>query len=107
MKQALSLITKKNLGVLIAINKKKLTTGIITDGDIKRLSNLNENYQSLIIKKVMKKNPISVDKDMLAAEALSIMNTKKITSLLVNNKQKRLNTIGVIHVHTILQTNIS
>ena len=47
----------------------------------------------------MTKKPIYVDKNELAAKALSIMNTKKITSLLVNNKQKTLNTIGVIHIH--------
>ena len=49
----------------------------------------------------------SVDKNELAAKALSIMNSKKITSLLVVNKNKPQKTIGVIHVHTILQSNIS
>ena len=55
----------------------------------------------------MTKNPIFVDKDELAAKALSIMNNKKITSLIVNKKEKPLTTLGVIHVHTILQSNIS
>ena len=55
----------------------------------------------------MTKKPISIDKNELAAKALNLMNTKKITSLIVYNKGKPNNTIGVIHVHTILQSNIS
>ena len=55
----------------------------------------------------MTKKPIFIDKNELAAKALSTMNNKKITSLLVNNKNNPIKTIGVIHVHTILQSNIS
>ena len=55
----------------------------------------------------MTTKPIFVDKNELAAKALSTMNNKKITSLLVNNKNNPIKTIGVIHVHTILQSNIS
>ena len=56
---------------------------------------------------MMTKKPIFIDKNELAAKALSIMNNNKITSLIVNNKNKPQTTIGVIHVHTILQSNIS
>ena len=66
-----------------------LTTGILTDGDFKRMSNLDTNFKNLNIKKVMKRNPISVDKNMLAAEALSIMNNRKITSLCVHQNNKK------------------
>ena len=107
MSKALNILTKKSLGILIIRNKNRKTIGIITDGQIRRFSQKNLNFQSLPVKKIMTKKPIYVDKNELAAKALSIMNTKKITSLLVNNKQKTLNTIGVIHIHTILQTNIS
>jgi len=107
MSKALNILTKKSLGILIIRNKNRKTIGIITDGQIRRFNQKNLNFQSLPVKKIMTKKPIYVDKNELAAKALSIMNTKKITSLLVNNKQKTLNTIGVIHVHTILQTNIS
>ena len=55
----------------------------------------------------MTKKPISIDKNELAAKALSLMNTKKITSLIVVNKKKPTISIGVIHVHTILQSNIA
>ena len=57
MRKALNLITKKKLGVLIAINKKKLTTGIITDGQIRRSSQKNNNLKNLLVKNVMTKNP--------------------------------------------------
>jgi len=55
----------------------------------------------------MTKNPISVDKDILAAKALSLMNAKKITSLCIYDKKNKFKTIGVVHVHNILQSNIS
>ena len=55
----------------------------------------------------MKKNPVSVDKNTLAAQALSILNTKRITSLCVHNGKKENKTIGIIHIHNILKANIS
>ena len=55
----------------------------------------------------MTRKPVCIDKNELAAKALSLMNSKKITSLIVNNKKKPQVAIGVIHVHTILKSNIS
>ena len=55
----------------------------------------------------MKKNPISVDIDTLAASALSLMNTKKITSLCVHRNKKIKKTLGLIHMHDILRSNIN
>ena len=89
MKIALKIMNKFNQGVLIVRNKKKQTSGIISDGDIKRISEKNSNIKNLITKNIMKKNPISVDRDMLAAQALSIMNSKKVTCLCVHNKNNR------------------
>ena len=105
--RALKILTKKKLGILVVTNKNKKTLGIITDGQIRRYTQKDLNFHSLTVKEIMTKNPISVDKNELAAKALSIMNAKKITSLLVVNKNKPQKTIGVIHVHTILQSNIS
>ena len=106
MKKALQIISNKKLGTLIVQNKKKLTVGIITDGQIRRFNETNTNLQDLTVKKVMTKNPISIDKDTLAEKALSVMNTKKITSLCVHNQKKIKKTIGIIHIHSILQSNI-
>ena len=107
MKKALKILSDKKLGVLIVQNKKKQTTGIITDGQIRRFNQKNPNLLATKVSKVMTKNPISVEKNDLAAKALSIMNNKKITSLCVFDKKNKNITIGVLHVHTILQSNIS
>ena len=107
MSKALKILTDKKLGILVVRNQKRKTTGIITDGQIRRFSVKDLNFHSLPVKQIMTKKPIFIDKNELAAKALSLMNNKKITSLIVNNKQKPLIAIGVIHVHTILQSNIS
>ena len=106
MKKALTFITKKKLGVLIAINNKKLTTGIITDGQIRRSSQKNNDLKNLLVKNVMTKNPISVDKDTLASKGLSIMSEKKITSLCVHKNKNKKKTIGLLHIHNIISANI-
>ena len=107
MREALKILTKKQLGILIVINNKNTTVGIITDGQVRRFTEKKFNFQSLSVKEVMTKKPIFIDKDELAVKALSIMNNKKITSLIVNKKNNPRKTIGVIHIHTILQSNIS
>jgi arabinose-5-phosphate isomerase len=88
MGKAFQIISNKKLGTLIIQNKKKITTGIITDGQIRRFNETSGDLKDLTVKKVMTASPISIDKDMLAEKALSIMNTKKITSLCVHNKKK-------------------
>ncbi len=107
MKKALSLITRKKLGVLIAVDKKKFTTGIITDGQIRRFSQKNSNLKSLNVNEIMTTNPLSVDKDTLASKALAIMSQNKITSLCVHKNNKRRKTIGLLHIHHILSANIN
>ena len=106
MRKALKIINDKKLGVLIIKNKNGITTGIITDGDLKRIAQKYNNFKNLRITKIMKKNPISIKHDVLAAKALSIMNTKKITSLCVY-KEKIKKTIGLVHMHDILKSNIN
>jgi len=105
--KALKVLNKKKLGLLIVINKYKKLRGILVDGEIRRYSQKNSDFKSLPVKDVMTKKPITIDRNELAAKALSIMNSKRITSLVVINKKKPLKTIGVIHVHNILQSNIS
>ena len=107
MKKALNIITNKKLGVLIVKNSKGSTTGIITDGQIRRESQKNKDLQGLTVKKVMTLNPVSVNADMLAAKALSLMNLRKITSLCVHSKKNTKKTIGIIHIHNILEANIT
>ncbi len=107
MKVALKKLSEKKLGVLIVQNNKKITTGIITDGQIRRSNQKISDLNSILVKKIMTKNPIGIEKDALAAKALSLMNREKITSLCVYDKKNKKRTIGVLHIHNILQSNIS
>jgi len=102
MKKALQIISSKKLGTLIVQNNKKITTGIITDGQIRRFNAMSNNLQDLSVKKVMTRNPISVNQNTLAEKALSIMNTKKITSLCVHKDKNTKKTVGILHIHNIL-----
>ena len=106
MKLALKVISQKKLGTLIARDKKGYTTGIITDGQIRRVSQKKDSLNTLKVSSLMTKNPLTVNKDTLALKALSIMNEKKITCLCVNSTLNKKRTIGIIHIHNILQ-NIS
>ena len=107
MRKALKILTSKKLGFLLIRDKKNNTKGIITDGELRRFGQKNQNIHNTLVKQIMTKNPIGIDKNALAAKALSLMNSKKITSLCVYEKKNKLKTIGVIHIHNILQSNIS
>ena len=106
MVNALKIMTKKKLGTLIVRNRKKNTTGIITDGQVRRFNSKTKDLKLLKVKDVMTKNPIKVDKNILATKALAIMNEKKITSLCVYEKKKKSLTIGILHIHNILNKKI-
>ncbi len=107
MNKALKILSNKKLGILIIRNKKKITKGIITDGQIRRYNEKNSNLHSMKVSSIMTKNPISIEKNALAVKALSIMNAKKITSLCVHSDKNKNKTIGVLHIHNILSSNIS
>ena len=106
MERAIREINDKKLGVLL-IKKNSNTVGILTDGDLKRIAQKYKKFENLDLKKIMKKKPLSIDKDTLAAKALSIMNSKKITSLCVHENKRNNKTIGIIHMHDILRSNIN
>ena len=72
MKKALKILSEKKLGILIVRNKKKKTIGIITDGQIRRFNQKKINFQSLPVKENNDKKTYSIDKNELAAKALSI-----------------------------------
>ena len=107
MKPAIKILTDKKLGILIVQNKLKKTTGIITDGQIRRFNKKKIHLHSIKVKDLMTKSPISIDKNMLAAKALALMSNNKITSLCVYDKKNKYKTIGIIHIHNILHSNIS
>ncbi len=107
IEKVIKLINLKKLGVAIIRNQKKQTTGIFTDGDIKRTIQKNNNLKRQKIKSYMTKNPISINKDVLAANALGLMNEKKITTLCVHKDNNKKRTLGVLHIHTLLNADIS
>jgi arabinose-5-phosphate isomerase len=106
MKSAIKILSNKKLGVLVVQNKQKKTIGIITDGQIRRYNEKRQNLNDMNVAKIMTKNPISIDKQSLAAKALALMNEKKITSLCVHTKKNKHKTIGLIHIHNLLEANI-
>jgi len=107
MKEALKVLSNKKLGILIVRNKQKKTIGIITDGQIRRFNQKKINLHVIKVREIMTKYPISIEKSALAAKALSTMNLKKITSLCVYDKKNKNITIGILHIHNILQSNIT
>ena len=105
--EALKIMNKKRLGIVILI-KNKFITGLVTDGDLRRELNTNSNNRNL--KNFVNKKPLVVNENMPASKALGIMNEKKITSLLVvsdkdvKKRNKRLR--GIIHIHFLLQSGV-
>jgi len=86
MTKALLTMTKKSFGCVGVVNNNKKLIGIITDGDLRR--NMNDNLFNLKALNLMTKYPTTGNKDRLVGEALNLMNSKKITSLFICEKNK-------------------
>ena len=105
--EALKIMNKKKLGMIV-ITKNKFIGGLVTDGDLRR--ELNFKFKTHNLKNFLNKKPLVVNENMPASKALSIMNEKKITSLLVvsdkdfRKKSKKLK--GIIHIHFLLKNGI-
>ena len=93
-------ITSNRLGATVVMNKKKEITGIITDGDLRRMMEKNISIDSLKAKNIMGKKPKVIDKDELALNALDMMRNNQITQLIVVDKK---NYLGMVHVHDLLK----
>jgi arabinose-5-phosphate isomerase len=102
MEKALKIQNLKKLGFLVVINNEGLNTGIFTDGDLKRLIQKKKNIHNYKIKKFMTKNPYSIEENMLASEALKLMNKKKITNICVYKNENKKKITGVIHIHNLV-----
>ena len=96
----LSVISSKRLGCVLVKGNKINKLCIITDGDTARAASKFSNLQKLVASDIMTKNPTFVDEMILAPEALSIMNKKRITVLLVKSKGKFQ---GLVNIHSIIQ----
>lgn len=104
LKAALVEMTQKKLGMTTIINQEGDLAGIFTDGDVRRALDKNSDIHSTVMHQIMTINPKQIHKDTLAAEALHIMETFKITSLVVIDDKKKL--AGIIHMHDILRAGV-
>ena len=96
-------MTNKRLGVTAVVNSNKEAEGIITDGDLRRMLEKMESFETLQAKDIMSKDPLTVEENLLAAAALEIMKSKNISQLIV---AKGNIYTGVIHIHDILKEGI-
>ena len=104
LNKAINIITKFNLGMAVTINANKKVLGIFTDGDLRRTLERKPDISQLMIFDVMTKKPILITKDMLAAEALNLMEEKEITSLLVVDEKNKL--IGILTLNELIKSGI-
>ena len=95
-------MTSKCLGCVGFVNQNGDLTGMLTDGDLRRCLSASILEEKAI--NLMTKNPRTVTKDMISAEALKIMHDKKITNLFVLDGTKP---IGVIHIHDLLNNGVA
>ena len=103
---ALNIMSKKKLGSLVVLNKKKFLSGFVSDGDIRRKH--KKGMSNLKVKDIMTKNPLVVQKDILAAKAIKMMEKRSITALIVGKiiTKNKIKVIGLIHIHQILRAGI-
>lgn len=95
-------ISGKCLGVTAVVENDKVV-GAITDGDLRRMLQKNQDITNLCAADIMTKNPKTISPDILAVEALDLMKKKQITNLFVVENQQYL---GVIHIHDIIKEGI-
>lgn len=105
LKTALLEMTQKKLGMTTIVNEENKLMGIFTDGDVRRAFDSNHDVNRTAIQQIMSKNPKVVYPGTLAAEALNIMQSYKITSLVVTDEHNKV--VGVIHVHDILRAGVT
>ena len=103
MKDAIEEMSEKKIGMTCVLDETGLLAGVITDGDLRRML---DRFKGNLLKKTagdcMTSDPITIDKGDLATKALNIMEEKKITSLVIRNKEGRVE--GIIHLHDLWRT---
>lgn len=104
LKEALVEMTQKKLGMTTVLDAAGKLIGIFTDGDVRRALDNHRNIDETRVDNVMTSNPKTINRDMLAAEALNIMETFKITSLIVTNADHQPD--GILHIHDILRAGV-
>ncbi|MCC9168481.1 KpsF/GutQ family sugar-phosphate isomerase [Pontibacter harenae] len=104
LKEIIIEISSKMLGATAVVqNNTKIITGVITDGDLRRMLNNFDSIADIQAKDIMTASPITIEADQYAAEAMAIMQNKSITQLIVT---KSGNFEGFIHLHDLLREGI-
>lgn len=101
MEKALITMTAKRFGCAGVVGASGKLEGVITDGDLRR--HMSSKLMGKKARDVMTKKPITIEPQMLAAEALGIMNSKSITCLFVVDKGKP---VGILHIHDLLRAGV-
>lgn len=104
VKKVIVEISSKRLGATSVLNKSKKVIGVITDGDIRRMLETYDNFNFLKAKEVMTKAPKTIYEKSLAVEAFNLMESHKITQLIVVDEKE--NYKGIVHLHDILKEGI-
>lgn len=105
LKDALIEISAKGLGMTTVLDAQGTPIGIFTDGDLRRVLASDCDIHTALIGDVMHKGFTSISSQALAAEALNVMEDKKITTLIATDEENNLN--GIIHLHDILEAGIA
>ena len=103
--ETVDLITKKKLGCALIVNEQGKLTGLLTDGDIRRILLRYPDVSVLKNKKVMTINPKTVSEESMATKALALMEKYSITSLAVCNENNEPQ--GIIHIHDLLRAGVA
>ena len=102
MSEALVEMTSKGFGCVGIVDSSGHLAGIVTDGDLRR--HMGPDLMSATVDEVMTKNPKTIDRDVLAGEALEILNSSKITTLIVTDAGKP---VGIVHLHDFLRAGVA
>jgi arabinose-5-phosphate isomerase len=104
IKEALIEMSLKGLGMTAVINNQKKLTGLFTDGDLRRVLDNRVDIHTATISSVMTKTPCVAKSDMLAAQALHIMEDKKINGLIIVDNH--FTPVGAINMHNLLSSGV-
>jgi arabinose-5-phosphate isomerase len=97
-------MSAKGLGMTCVVDDAKRLAGIVTDGDIRRHLSRGANLLDIRARDVMTPHPVTMPRDVLAVEALRLMEERKITSVVVVDSRTGRNVEGVLHLHALLRT---
>ncbi len=100
LRQAVSILNAKNIGAVLIIDEQQRVAGIITDGDIRRMVAKDLDLDTQLVANHMTPAPKTISKELLAADALSIMQEYEITILPITDDQGLL--IGILHLHNLI-----